>query len=591
MRRVRLSALLIGLIAVFALVAAGCGGSDDEGGSSSDTGGGAPAEGKQGGDLTFLAAADVDYLDPGQSYYTFGYQVLYSTNRPLYSFAPGDEEPQPDLAEAEPEVSEDKQTITVKIKTGIKYAPPVDRDVVADDIEYAMERAFSANVPSGYATSYFGDITGTPDEPSKGVKDIEGITATDDTTLEIKLDRPVGESVAQALVMPITVPVPRDYAEKYDQKSPSEYDQYVAFTGPYMVKNDPETGKVTGRDPGKRIELVRNPNWNKDTDFRPAYLDSITIEEGNDDLTVASRRTLSATSPTMCCDSGQPPIPVLSRAISQNKEQLGRVSGGGTRWIAFNTTKKPFDNINIRKGVIAGFDRDALRKTRGGDFIGPIAQGFIPPGIPGFEESGGEEAFKDLDYMANPKGDPAVMQKYLDAAKEEGATPEGAGELLTIATNADPGNQTAQVAQAQLNKMGFKLNYRKVPQDTLYTKFCGVPKSNYVICPNVGWFKDFTDPQSLLEPTFKGDAITPQGNVNWGLLDNQEINDAMTEASLIEAGPERSQAWADINKMIVEQAVAIPYVWDDNITIWSKDVEGAMNAYFSGPDFSFTTLK
>jgi peptide/nickel transport system substrate-binding protein len=588
---VRLSALLIGLIAILALVAAGCGGSDDEGGGSEDTGGSAPAEGKQGGDLTFLAAADVDYLDPGQSYYTFGYQVLYSSNRPLYSFAPGDEEPQPDLADGEPQISDDKKTITVKIKPDVKYAPPVDRAVVADDVEYAIERAFSANVPSGYATSYFGDITGSPDEPSKGVKDIPGVTATDDTTIEIKLDRPVGESVAQALVMPITVPVPRDYAEKYDAKSPSEYDQYVAFTGPYMVKNDPSTGKVTGRDPGKRIELVRNPNWNKDTDFRPAYLDSITIEEGNDDLTVASRRTLSATEPTMCCDSGQPPIPVLSRAIENNKEQLGRVSGGGTRWIALNTTKKPFDNINLRKAVIAGFDRDALRKTRGGDFIGPIAQGFIPPGIPGYEESGGDKGFEGIDYMANPKGDETVMKKYLDAAKAEGATPESGGELLTIATNADPGNQTAQVAQAQLNKMGFKLNYRKVPQDTLYTKFCSVPKSNYVICPNVGWFKDFTDPQSLLEPTFKGDAIKPQGNVNWSMLDNKEINDAMTKASLVEAGPERNQAWADVNKMIVEQAVAIPYVWDDNITLWSKDVEGAMNAYFSGPDFSFTTLK
>ena len=185
-----MSALLIGLIAILALVAAGCGGSDDEGGSGSgDTGGTAPAEGKQGGDLTFLAAADVDYLDPGQSYYTFGYQVLYSTNRPLYSFAPGDEEPQPDLADGEPQISEDKKTITVKIKPDIKYAPPVDRAVVADDVEYAMERAFSANVPSGYATSYFGDIVGAPDAPSKGVKDIEGVTATDDTTLEIKLDR------------------------------------------------------------------------------------------------------------------------------------------------------------------------------------------------------------------------------------------------------------------------------------------------------------------------------------------------------------------------------------------------------------------
>ena len=592
MRRVRFSALLLGLVAILALVAAGCGGGDDEGGGGSgDTQGGAPTSGKQGGDLTFLAAADVDYVDPGQSYYTFGYQVLYSVNRPLYSFSPDEpEKPQPDLAEGDPQISEDKKEVTVKLKTGIKYAPPVDREVKAADVKYAFERAFSANVPSGYASSYFADIVGAPAEPTKGVQEISGIETPDDQTIVFKLKRPVGVTVAAALVMPISVPVPEEYAAKYDKKSPSEYDQYVAFTGPYMIKND-ANGKLVGRDPGKRIEMVRNPNWNKDTDYRPAYLDSITIEQGNDDLTVASRRTLQGSN-IMCCDAGQPPIPILKRAITQNKEQIGRVSGGGTRWIALRTDKKPFDNINLRKAVIAGFDRDALRLTRGGEFIGPIANHFIPPGIPGFEESGGEEGFgSEFDWMANPKGDQAVMQKYLDAAKQDGVDISGAGELLTIATNADPGNQTAQVAQGQLQKMGFKLNYRKVPQDTLYTKFCGVPKSNYVICPNVGWFKDFTDPQSLLEPTFRGEAIKPQGNVNWSMLDNKEINDAMKEASLVEAGPERNQAWADINKMIVEQAVAIPYTWDDNVNLWSKDVDGAMNAYFSGPDFSFTTLK
>src|SRR5215212_1183201 len=199
MRRVRLSALLIGLIAVLAVVAAGCGGSDNEGSSSGDTGGSAPAEGKQGGDLTFLAAADVDYLDTGQSYYTFGYQVLYATNRPLYSFAPGDDAPQPDLADGDPQISDDKKEITVKIKTGIKYAPPVDREVKSEDVKYAIERAFSANVPSGYATSYFGDIVGAPAEPSKGVKEISGVETPDPQTIVIKLDRPVAVTVAAAL--------------------------------------------------------------------------------------------------------------------------------------------------------------------------------------------------------------------------------------------------------------------------------------------------------------------------------------------------------------------------------------------------------
>ena len=68
--------------------------------------------------------------------------------------------------------------------------------------------------------------------------------------------------------MPITIPVPQEYAEKYDRKSPSTYDQYTVFTGPYMVRNDAE-GKVVGRDPGKLIELVRNPNWDANDRLPP----------------------------------------------------------------------------------------------------------------------------------------------------------------------------------------------------------------------------------------------------------------------------------------------------------------------------------
>ena len=45
----------------------------------------------------------------------------------------------------------------------------------------------------------------------------------------------------------------------------------------------------------------------------------------------------------------------------------------------------------------------------------------------------------------------------------------------------------------------------------------------------------------------------------------------MAEAALT-SGDERNQAWADINKMIVEQAPGIPYVWDDSYQLQSKDM-------------------
>jgi peptide/nickel transport system substrate-binding protein len=601
MRRSVRWTLFASVVVALAMFVAACGGDDNDNG-----GGGASKtattqtkveQGKKGGALTYLAAGDVDYLDTGQTYYTFGYMVAYSTNRMLYSFKPTDSvKPVPDLATGEPEISSDNKTITVHIKKGVKYAPPVNREVTTKDIKYAFERAFSKEVPSGYAGAYFSSIVGTPEKPNSGdIKPISGIETPDDQTIVFKLKDANAPMVSQALVMPITTPVPEEYASKWDKSTPSKFDQYQSFTGPYMVKNDPTTGKVTGRVPGKSIDLVRNPNWDAKTDYRPAYLDSIKIEEGNDDLATASRRALNGTS-TICCDAGSPPAQVLKQALSRQKDQVVFVASGGTRYIAFDTKVKPFDNINLRKAIIAASDRNALRLTRGGAILGDIATGWIPPGIPGFEESGGLKQNDDLDYLKNPAGDPAVSKKYMDAAAQDGLPIKdgkwtGGEKVLTIATNADPGKKTAEVFQGQMEQLGFKLNFRIVPQDTLYTKFCGVPSQKVAICPNVGWFKDFADPQSMLDATFNGKNILQQGNVNWPQLDLPAINDAMKTASTVPVGPERNQAWAKINHMIAEQAPAIPWIWDKTASVGSKDVNQAVNGYYTTHDLSFTSIK
>ena len=160
-------AALTGAVAATVAVAA-CGGKDHEdggGASSSAKTSSATAikPGKPGGKLTVLWADDVDFLDPGLTYYTFGSMVQYAVNRTLYSYKPDDsEKPIPDLATGQPEISPDNKKITVHIKTGVKYAPPVNREVKAQDIKYAVERAFSKEVPSGYAGTYFNSIVGTP---------------------------------------------------------------------------------------------------------------------------------------------------------------------------------------------------------------------------------------------------------------------------------------------------------------------------------------------------------------------------------------------------------------------------------------------
>ena len=48
-----------------------------------------------------MYAGDVDNIDPGITYYQYGFNVAYATQRPLYSYKPDDAiNPEPDLAEA-----------------------------------------------------------------------------------------------------------------------------------------------------------------------------------------------------------------------------------------------------------------------------------------------------------------------------------------------------------------------------------------------------------------------------------------------------------------------------------------------------------
>jgi peptide/nickel transport system substrate-binding protein len=592
---------LLAVLAALSLFVVACGGDDDGGGgggsSATENGQEGLPQGRRGGNLTFLAAADVDYLDPGQTYYVFGFQVGTATNRTLYGFKPDNSTtPVPDLAEAEPEISSDNKTITVKIRKGIKYAPPVNREVTSKDIKYAFERSFSKNVPNGYAGTYFSSLVGAPSEPNTGaIKDISGIETPDDYTIVFKLKEAQAPLVSQALVMPITTPVPEEYAKKFDAKTPSTYDDYVAFTGPYMIRNNGE-GKLTGWQRTKRMELVRNPNWDAKTDFRPAYLDRVVIEMGNEDLTVATRRALNG-SKVACCDAGLPPAPVLKQAVTRFKDQILFAPAGGTRYAAFNTTIKPFDNINVRKAIIAAADRNALRLARGGASAGDIASGFLPPGLPGFEEAGGLKQNTDLDFLAKPEGDPALAKKYMLQAKQDGVPVSadgkynGPGNILTVATNADPNKKVAETFQGQMEKLGFDLNMRLVPRNTELTRFCDRPDAKVPLCPTVGWFKDFTDPQSMLDATFNGDNILETGNVNWAQLDVPEINRAMREASGIEIGKERNEAWAKINRMVTEQAPGLPYMWDKTAIVYSKDVQGVISDYLTGIDFTFSSLK
>src|SRR5215210_5546276 len=213
---------LLALVALASFVVA-CGSDDKSSGGKSSADGGTPVKGKKGGKLEQLGASDVDFLDPGQTYYTACIHITVATQKTLYLNVPGKADPVPDLAVGEPEVSDDKKSVTVTIQKGIKFAPPVNREIQAKDVKYAFERAFTKNVPNQY-TTYFNFIEGAPDKPG-AYKPVSGIVVDpqDPYKITFKLTQPTGVPFAAFLVMMVTTPVPKEYAQKFDKERPSTY--------------------------------------------------------------------------------------------------------------------------------------------------------------------------------------------------------------------------------------------------------------------------------------------------------------------------------------------------------------------------------
>jgi peptide/nickel transport system substrate-binding protein len=584
-------ALLLSARLALSLGVAACGGDDDSGGSSGGTeessNQGAPVEGKQGGKLTVLWTDDVDFIDCGETYYQMGFAVCSATQKYLYNYKPDDPEtPVPDLAESDPEVSEDGKTVTVKIKSGVKFSPPVNREVTSKDVKYAIERAFFNTVNNGYAGAYFGDIKGAKTGADPGTK-IPGIETPDDQTIVFNLDRGTGGVLAGALSMAISAPVPEEYAKKFDKENPSAYGANQVATGPYMIEND-SSGKAVGYEPGKRIHLVRNPNWDKSLDYKPAYVDELDMPQGNDDTTVGARKILDGQS--MITGDFDPPPPIIKQASTSNKDQLVFVPGGGGRWVSMNTKSEAFKDVNVRKAVIAGFDRNALLLARGGKSVGDIPTHFLPPGVAGFDEAGGMEG-PGLDFLANPSGDMNLAAEYFKKAGMSSGKYEGSGELLMVGTSEGVAQKIAEVSKENFEKLGFKVRLRLVTQDAMYTRFCNSPPANVAICPNVSWGKDFADSQTILDPTFNGKNIVQQGNSNWPELNNPEINKAMDAAELLTDPQKRAEAWAKIDIMVTEQAPLVAWIWDKQVLLRSADVNGAVSAFNSMWDLSWTSLK
>jgi peptide/nickel transport system substrate-binding protein len=544
------------------------------------------------GTVTILdVGGGIDKLDPGYWYYQADYaQLGETTQRQLYGWPASATSPTPDLATALPTVSDGGKTLTITIKSGIKYSPPLqNRTVKAADIKYALTRCLWKKIGNGYAGSYFSNIVGAASVLGGKATAAAGIQAPNDTTLVLHLTEPVGVlATGQALTLPCSTPIPQDYAAKYDQGATSSYGEHQVFTGPYMIKGAGNgTVPASGYTPNKILDLVRNPSWSKSTDVRPANLNEIVVKEGfmpSD----ASRKILTG-SHQLSGDFAAPPPDIAKQYLQSKLSQFHVVPSQGIRFIAMNPKIKPLDNVDVRRAIIAITDRNALRLTRGGPYIGTPATHMLPLGMEGFDLAGGA-AGPGSGFYASPNGNLALAESYMKKAGYASGKYTGPS-LTAVADNASPAKETAETFVQELAPLGFKVQLSEVPHKTMLSKFCLIPKTQPAFCPSLGWQKDFFDAQSMLDPLLNGVNIATTGNSNTAQLNDPKLNKEFNAASQLTDPGQRAQAYANIDKQVTAGAYYDVWLWDNQVNLESSDVNGALNRFNTTWDLTFSSLK
>src|SRR3954453_1995440 len=244
-RRLSLGAAFALTLVALATVAAGCGGgssssSGNNSGGSSGSSSSSSGTATKGGtyrvgwenDFGFTDAFDPtgEYL--GDAWGIYSNLLLRTVVGYNHVAGASGNKVVPDLATALPKPTNGGKTYTFHLKSGIKFAPPVNREITSKDIAYALQRLANPSNGGQYAF-YYTDIVGWANG-AKG-KAISGIKTPNSKTLVINLTAPSGDLLYR-MAMPGTGPIPSEVAKCFTGADANKYGRNLVASGPYMFE-------------------------------------------------------------------------------------------------------------------------------------------------------------------------------------------------------------------------------------------------------------------------------------------------------------------------------------------------------------------
>jgi oligopeptide transport system substrate-binding protein len=497
-----------------ALLAAGCGGGDDEAADEAGEQGQAAAEQV----ITINWGTEPPSLDPGLASDTTSSNILSNVMDPLVVLD-GELQAKANLAQSW-EVTNGGKTVTLKLRQDGKWTN--GDPVTAQDFEWSWKRTISPELAADYAYQFFG-IQGASEyneckKNCAAVRDKVGVTAVDDQTLRIQLVAPQPwflQQLAHHSFLAVHRPTVEKFGEKWTEAA------NIVTNGPF---------KLARWEHNSRIDLVKNEQWRNADQVSLTRVNGRMISDGTTAVQAFEAGEVDATSS----------LPPEETPRLKDTPEYNQYEALGTYYYGVNV--KNIADAKQRQAMALAVPRQTIiDNITQADQI--PAQGFTPQGMPGHDTINPESSFLPA------AGD---MERAKQLMSEVGSPKRD----ITLLLNDSPGHREIAVAvQAAWKELGINVTIKQ-QEWAQFLEFIGPPPDKSVDVFRLGWIADYTDAFNFLElwTCRSGNNSTNFCNREYDQIVNRIRTGGVTDDQ------ERFQAYNDLEQILFGENAAMPVI-------------------------------
>jgi peptide/nickel transport system substrate-binding protein len=475
---------------------------------------------KKGGIFKASLFAGIENIDPQRSYYVPESQYEWLTQRPLLNFAHAvGARGYRILNEGASSytVSRDGRTYTFHIRRGMRFSN--GSPVTAANYKHTLLRILNPNVGSPIA-SFLTDpssvnIRGAIAYNTTGKGSVSGIQTRGKYTFILKLI--TGNALLPTLMAMVeTGATPLSFPMK-----PITSPKSVVSAGAYYV---------SGYTPDRSITIRRNKFYKPlGAAPYPGHVNGFDYTIGiQQDQALLLTRKGSLDWPA----DGLPATawgPIFAQYGTKGRARVFATTVSD--YVTMNTTKGVFANLNARKAVEYGINRNSLVKIRGPRAGSPQCS-LLTPAIPGYK--------KCTAYPVNKQ----------DLTKARALAKGHTGHVNYWYTASTLGTLIERLGASQLNAIGFTNIDTKPFQSGLFTALG--KKGNDYDFAIVGWSADFPDPYDYINKLLSGQTIQDVQNNNTAYFNNPTANKLMNAAAKLR-GAKRYSTYGNLDNTIMKR--------------------------------------